>query len=413
MGLPRLGSRMRLLLITMLPMLVLFLTLTWYGYQSRQEEVRAELAERGQLLAAALASSGEYSILHGQFDDLKLSIHAMLQGDTAIKRVTLLDEARKPLLDVVSPTAGMSERRYYEAPIHKRLLYVTGGGNRNVGTMGYVQVRMSPTALLEKQSRRFYIELGVASMGLLACTALAFHMTSGFDASLKASMQALRAADEEKRRLLRRVNTAVEDERKSIALEIHDELNATLIAVRLEAQQVAAMAAQAQPAPLADEIRSKAQNITKLALNLYNSGRSLVRRLRPEVLDMLGLQGALEEIVSQYDGPECRFTLHADGDFAGLDSNVAISAYRIVQEAMSNIVKHAHARHATVEIARRDGAVHIAVVDDGIGFDPAHAAEGIGLAGMKERVHALGGRFELACANGTRVGIVLPERMGA
>jgi len=403
------STRTRLLLITMLPVLALFLTLTWYSYQSRQEEVHAELAERGQLLAAALASSGEYSILHGRFDDLKLAIHGMQQGDTAIKRVTLLDEARKPLLDVVSPGAGAAEGRYYEAAIHKRLLYVTGGGNRNVGTMGYVQVRMSPTELLARQSRRFYLELGVACLGLMACMALAFHMTSGFDASLKASLQALRAADDEKRRLLQRVNTAVEDERKSIALEIHDELNATLVAVRLEAQQIAAMAAQAQPAPLAEEMRGKAQNITKLALNLYNSGRSLVRRLRPEVLDMLGLQGALEEMASQYDAPECRVALHAEGDFAGLDSNVAISAYRVVQEALSNVVKHARARQATVDIARRGGAVHIAIADDGIGFDPARTAEGVGLAGMKERVHALGGSFELASANGTRIVIVLPE----
>ncbi|MGO4378715.1 ATP-binding protein [Pseudoduganella sp. RAF19] len=407
---PRLSTRTRLLLITTFPLLVLFVTLTWYSHQSRQEEVRAELAERGQLLAAALASSGEASLMGGQFDELKASIYGMMQGDSAIKRVTLLDASRKPLVDVEARTSGQPEARYFEAPIHKRLLYVTGGGDRNVGTMGYVQVRMSATALLAKQRRRFYIELGVASLGLLLCLSLAYRMTDGFAASLKSSMQALRAADEEKRRLLQRVNTAVEDERKSIALEIHDELNATLIAVRLEAQQITALAAQAQPAPLAGQIGDKARAITRLALGLYNSGRSLVRRLRPEVLDMLGLQGALEEMVNQYERnhPDCHFALQAQGDFAGLDGNVAISAYRIVQEALSNIVKHARARNATVALLRRDGRLEIAVADDGVGFDPAHTAEGIGIAGMKERVQALGGRFAIATANGTRIAISLP-----
>jgi two-component system sensor histidine kinase UhpB len=83
-----------------------------------------------------------------------------------------------------------------------------------------------------------------------------------------------------------------------------------------------------------------------LTLGLYNSGRALVRRLRPEVLDMLGLDGAVEEMVRHYDSARsgCRFHLQAHGDFSHMEGSVAISAYRIVQEAMSNIVKHA--RHA-------------------------------------------------------------------
>lgn len=223
-------------------------------------------------------------------------------------------------------------------------------------------------------------------------------------------MQAVRAADAEKRRLLQRVTTAVEDERKAIALEIHDELNATLIAVRLEAQQIAGLAAALQPADAAEKVRDKAQAITRLALGLYNSGRTLVRRLRPEMLDMLGLQGALEEMVRQVGSshPACRFSLHTEGDFAGLDGDAAISAYRIVQEALSNIVKHARAGTASVEVARRDDALHIAVTDDGIGFDPARTAAGVGLAGMRERVQALGGSFAMDCTSGTRIAITLP-----
>jgi len=421
----RLGTRGRLLAITLLPVLALFVTLTWYNYQSRQSEVHAELAERGQLLASALVASSEISLVHGQFDELRATINGMLQTDSAIHRVTLLDADRKPLLDVAARGDALPEARYYEAAVHKRLLYVTGGGNRNVGTMGYVQVRMSPTALLRKARSRFQLELAVALAGLLVCAGLAWQMTSGFASSLQASMQAVRAADAEKRRLLQRVTTAVEDERKAIALEIHDELNATLIAVRLEAQQIAGLAsgmladagsgdgASAGPAggaAAAEKIHDKAQAITKLALGLYNSGRTLVRRLRPEMLDMLGLQGALEEMVRQVGSshPACRFSLRTEGDFAGLDGDAAISAYRIVQESLSNIVKHARASTASVEVARHGNALQIAVADDGIGFDPARTAAGVGLAGMRERVQALGGSFTMDCTSGTRIAITLP-----
>jgi two-component system sensor histidine kinase UhpB len=408
----RIGTRGRLLAITLLPVLALFVTLTWYNYQSRQSEVHAELAERGQLLATALVASSEISLVQGQFDELRATINGMLQTDDAVHRVTLLDASRRPLLDVAGRGDAQPEARYYEAVIHKRLLYITGGGNRNVGTMGYVQVRMSPTAMLRKARSRFQLELAVALAGLLACAGLAWKMTSGFADSLQASMQAVRAADAEKRRLLQRVTTAVEDERKAIALEIHDELNATLIAVRLEAQQIAALAAGSadQGGAPALQIRDKAQAIVKLALGLYNSGRTLVRRLRPEMLDMLGLQGALEEMVRQVGSshPSCRFTLQAEGDFAGLDGDAAISAYRIVQEALSNIVKHARATAAGVEVARCDDALQISVADNGIGFDPARTAAGIGLAGMRERVQALGGSFAMDCASGTRIAITLP-----
>ena len=410
----RLGTRGRLLAITLLPVLALFVTLTWYNYQSRQSEVHAELAERGQLLATALVAGAEASLVNGRFDELRATVNGMLQSDSAIHRVTLLSAERKPLLDVAGRADAPPEARYYEAAVHKRLLYVTGGGNRNVGTMGYVQVRMSPYAMLRKARARFELELAVAVAGLLACAGLAWRMTSGFASSLQAAMRAVRAADAEKRRLLQRVTTAVEDERKAIALEIHDELNATLIAVRLEAQQIASLSAQAggqdAQAAAARQIGDKAQAIARLSLGLYNSGRTLVRRLRPEMLDMLGLHGALEEMVRQVGSSHaaCSFTLYVEDELAGMDGQAAISAYRIVQEALSNIVKHARATAASVAVARRGGALEIAVTDNGIGFDPARTADGVGLAGMRERVQALGGSFAMDSTSGTRITITLP-----
>ncbi len=215
--------------------------------------------------------------------------------------------------------------------------------------------------------------------------------------------EALRA-DADKRKLIQKVNSIIEDERKTIAVEIHDELNASLIAVRLEAQSIGTLASKAQPGPEVDEIRSKAQAITKLALDLYANGRRLVRRLRPEVLDMLGLHGAVEEMLRHYDSAGCRFAFHSEGDFSKLGNELAISAYRIVQEALSNIMKHAGATSAEVTLVL-DAAhdlLRIEVEDNGHGFDPASSGEGIGIIGMRERVYALRGTIARALRARTR-----------
>lgn len=126
---------------------------------------------------------------------------------------------------------------------------------------------------------------------------------------------------------------------------------------------------------------------------------------------MLGLHGAVEEMLRHYDsGSGCSFTFHSEGDFSRLGHDLAISAYRIVQEALSNVMKHAGADHAQVSLVLAGDALHIAVADDGAGFDPVQASEGIGIIGMRERVHALNGTLRLHAAPGagTEVAITLP-----
>jgi two-component system sensor histidine kinase UhpB len=414
--------RTRLMAMTAIPLAYLFCSFVWYAYQSRLSEVHEEMAERGPLVAKVLADSSEFSLVSHRYDDLKLTINGLLRADPSIYRIDVLDAQRRELVHAAARVAGEPEARYYEAPVLKRLMWVAmlgpdgkpyqkdrpaGASGVTVETMGYVRVTMSPSALLLKQTRRFYVELVVASLGLLACVLLAWQLAKGLDASLNASMQALREADAEKRRLIGKVNTAVEDERQSIALEIHDELNATLIAARLEAQRIADLSPEG-------EVRDKAQSIIKLTLGLYNSGRALVRRLRPEVLDMLGLDGAVEEMVRHYDSARsgCRFHLQAHGDFSHMEGSVAISAYRIVQEAMSNIVKHARATQATVSLSLAQGELRMQIADNGIGFDTAQASSGIGLVGMRERVYAANGRIaiETGLAAGTRINIAMPIR---
>ena len=480
------GTRMAF--ITMLPVAFLFTSFVGYSWYSHRAQVAEELAERGRILAKALAETSEYNVISGNLADLRLTINGLVQSDKSIYRIDVVDASQKIAITVASQNAADAENRYYEAPIMKQVTWinlfsdngvphVSGSSDTKPPTfptelVGYVRVTMSPSNMLDKQARRFQIELAMAALALAVSGALAYFLARSLTTPLNSSIGALREirggnyrvalavttggevgelqesitemsvalgqsrqdlenkvaertkdlvesrnealrADADKRKLIQKVNSIVEDERKSIAIEIHDELNASLVAARLESQSILQLAGKIEQGPLVEEIKQKSQAITKLTLDLYASGRRLVRRLRPEVLDMLGLHGAVEEMMRHYDsGSECRFEFHSEGDFSRLENELAISAYRIIQEALSNVMKHAQAHNVQVELHLSDKKrmLEIEIADDGEGFDPARAAAGIGIIGMRERVVALDGSisFQSAPGEGTIVTIALP-----
>ena len=233
---------------------------------------------------------------------------------------------------------------------------------------------------------------------------------------LEASMAKLKKADAEKRRLIQKVDSAVEDERKSIAIEIHDELNAALLGARYSSRRILDAAASLEPGEARSAICESAESVIHVTSALYTSARKIVRRLRPEVLDMLGLEGAIEEMLQTYESAPGApaFTFRHAGDFSQVSGTLAIAAYRLIQECVSNVVKHAHAAHvvavAQVRAEAGERQLRLAVIDDGIGFEPERVQEGIGLIGMRERVYAFGGTLALASSPqaGTRIDITLP-----
>ena len=483
----------RMIFITMLPVVFLFSSFVWYSWYSHRAQVAEELAERGRILARALAETSEYNVISGNLSDLRLTINGLLQSDKSVYRIEVLDGAGRQAISVTTQFPLQAEARYYMAPIKKQVIWVnlfSDNGAPHVSspsdskpptqpaeTVGTVRVTMSPTNMLATQARRFQIELGIAALAMLVSAAVALFLARSLTEPLRAAIGALRQirgddfrvqlpvttggeigelqasigemavaldqskqqlenkvlertraleasrnealkADADKRKLIAKVNSIVEDERKSIAIEIHDELNASLIAARLESQSILHLAGQVGQGGQGDtaaleQIKLKSAAITRLTLDLYASGRRLVRRLRPEVLDMLGLHGAVEEMLRHYDKESgCRFTFHSEGDFTVLGNELAISAYRIVQEALSNVIKHATASHAQVALilSQEDKSLSIEVADNGGGFDVDTASAGIGIIGMRERVHALGGviAFESSADDGTVVSITLP-----
>jgi PAS domain S-box-containing protein len=219
--------------------------------------------------------------------------------------------------------------------------------------------------------------------------------------------------DAEKRRLLQRINSAVEEERKNIADELHDHLNASLIVLRLQAEQILQIAVARTNDPVFSQIAEKIRSILKDTGDLYTRARAIVKRLRPEVIDTMGLRGAIEDMVSQYEDihPHCHFEFHAD-DLPQLSDSLIMTTFRLAQEALSNVIKHANATQCVIELHVSVDGKHIEmkIQDNGVGFDLDAAGSGLGLIAMKERVHGAGGKLTMASASnaGTTIAVTLP-----
>src|SRR5206468_240621 len=156
----------------------------------------------------------------------------------------------------------------------------------------------------------------------------------------------------ENRRLIQQIHSAVEGERRNIAVEMHDHLNSELIVSRLAAQRILDLTESELSDEAIQEIRGRANVIMERSASLYEMARGIVRRLRPETIDTLGLKDAIEEMVQRFDAvnSNCRFDFWSSDEVSRMKGEVAITTYRLVQEAMSNIVKHAGATKASVRL---------------------------------------------------------------
>jgi PAS domain S-box-containing protein len=221
----------------------------------------------------------------------------------------------------------------------------------------------------------------------------------------KMQSELARALDEN-RLLSQRSMQVQEEERRNLARELHDELGQSLNAIKVDAVNIRDHT-QAQP-----EVQRSALAIIDVSTQVYDVVRSLMQRLRPVALDDLGLRSAVQYGVDQWQrrhpGVKCRF--EAQGELEGFGEKVNITLYRLVQECLTNVAKHADAGRVTISLKRDGDRVRFEFEDDGRGFDPAGRKRGLGLIGLRERVESLGGRFELDSApgSGVRIRVAIP-----
>jgi signal transduction histidine kinase len=212
-------------------------------------------------------------------------------------------------------------------------------------------------------------------------------------------------ARQELQDLSARLLSAQEEERRTISRELHDEVGQSLSALLMEAGNAAA-----RVSPDSTEVRRHVESIKRLAEASVQVIRNMSLLLRPSMLDDLGLVPALEWQAREiFKRTGLRVQVTADENASELPDEHKTCIYRVVQEALHNCARHAQARNVTVEVHRQPSQIVLTVEDDGHGFD-AGRVRGLGLVGMEERVHHLGGalRVKSRPGAGTSIAVMLP-----
>jgi PAS domain S-box-containing protein len=206
---------------------------------------------------------------------------------------------------------------------------------------------------------------------------------------------------------------AREDDRAHFARELHDQLGQSLTALRIDFNSLAHTIT-----PLAPATRTRLASIDRLIDSLVDTTREICDELRPGMLDDLGFEAAISSYVKNFTqrfGVPCDLLL--DREAYGLDDSLSTTLFRIVQEALTNIARHARASHAMVALHDRGDELLLTIADDGCGLSTALEGERktYGLLGMRERVDMLGGRLVIDSSpgRGTHIEVIIPKSVQA
>jgi PAS domain S-box-containing protein len=369
---------------------------------SERHRAMAALARNKALLTAALANmSDAVAILdaHGRFI-------AVNDASTAFYR---LPAGSAPLASVHELAAQLDIR------------FADG---RMAGPQECAGLRAiagdSETGVLYKLQRRDGGEAWIGSFNFApirdACGVITGAVSTARDVTAQlAAQQELEHSRDALRRLVRALDRSLDDERKRISRELHDDLQQTLAAIGMESST----AIRSTP-PAQGLVQEALHRIESLSHNALRSTRRIIADLRPQVLEELGLAAALCNMADvharRYRMP-CDVEVDDDFDARAPPELVATCLYRVAQEALHNVAKHAGATHVLIRLRMVDGhAVRLEISDDGRGLerDAQTVPRGFGLLGMAERVHALSGSLMVYSqpGGGTVVDAALPLDLG-
>ncbi len=225
----------------------------------------------------------------------------------------------------------------------------------------------------------------------------------------------LRTVNKQKQILIRAMNQRLEEERKYIARELHDELNSNLIVMRITSDYIKKLSGSL-PEKNANQIIENTETLLDLIDRTYNSARSIIHRLRPEIIDSLGLIGALQELINNTNNalPDCSINLMVIGGLDCLDDEMNMVIYRIIQESLLNIMKYSYATNVDIHLSNPcdcdENQMCLEVCDDGVGFDTNETEYGIGIISIRERAVSLNGNATIVSSidKGCRVAVHLP-----
>ena len=217
----------------------------------------------------------------------------------------------------------------------------------------------------------------------------------------------LRASREQLRDFAARLETVREEERSRIAREIHDELGQALTILKMD------LAWLHRRTSAKDGARKKVKSMIGYVDQTIDQVRTLVSELRPSILDEMGLPAAVEWQLSQFqERTGIRGIFESSAEEFTLPPDVAAALFRVVQEGLTNVMRHAGARQVRVSLKAAGGVLRIAITDNGKGISRQQLNDrrSFGIVGMRERVHRLGGEFNIFSGpgRGTRLEIAAP-----
>jgi len=218
----------------------------------------------------------------------------------------------------------------------------------------------------------------------------------------------LRKSRDQLRALAARLQNVREEERAYIAREIHDELGQACTAIKMDLALIGRKLTKRQT-----KLQARVESSMQLVDSTIVTLRKIASEMRPQTLDDLGLSAALEAQAQEFEsrtGIQCSVTLPVESLILDKDRSTAI--FRIFQESLTNVARHAHATRVEARIRRENDRITLEIFDNGIGFDPevAKARHSLGLIGMRERAHLLSGEFkaEGVPGSGTTITLTIP-----
>jgi signal transduction histidine kinase len=274
----------------------------------------------------------------------------------------------------------------------------------------FVAQTLDTAQVYRQVQRQGWQQLGLALAANLAISMWAVAYVGRLEARLRDQRARDLQLTNDLHRLSARIVSAQEDERRMIARELHDEVGQSLAAIRVE------LAFALRPDVNAAAIAARLEDVRAITEGALGTIRDLSHLLHPAILDDLGLIAALESLAAGFSARHgVVVDLHHVEMTERLPRELETAIYRIVQEALSNVAKHASARTCVVSVERHGGVIEVVVDDDGSGFAEALGPSpglGLGLIGVRERATLLGGTLTVSSARGagTRLHVELPVR---
>jgi len=231
----------------------------------------------------------------------------------------------------------------------------------------------------------------------------------------KNAQEALTESQDQLKKFAAHLQNVREEERVLLAREIHDELGQILIAIKIDMGMLKQNVLKGINEKYSGEVLAKFESLTILVDNTIHTARKIMTDLRPEVLDLLGFTDAVKQHLKSFQNRykvQCKF--ENLGNEIQFDSQQSVALFRIIQEALNNVAKHAKATEVEIKVRQKDENLILEIIDNGVGFDENHKKnpDSYGLIGMKERVFLLDGELSIKSEMniGTTIKITMPYK---